>query len=525
MSRFRYQFTLVFIALMFLGLVAKLFYFQVIKKSELEVDRSRFEKKIPISRGEIVDRNNKILAVDMSKYTLEFNPIEAKKDSQEDKSKLFDDLQRIIGLENKNLIHANRSITLAHNLTKIQADQIRKLNSKYLYLRKVRSRIYPQGELASHVLGYVDLYGKARQGLEYEYEDFLQEHSSASLELSLDSRLQNFAQKALAQRLEETDARKGAVIVMKVQTGELLTWAVKPDFDPNRYFDYDSSFRNNWSLVDVYQPGSVFKTVTVASALDSMTIDRFYTYEDVGYIKVDNWKIKNHDYHPEHTKPEKLNLEGLFARSSNPFSAHLALKMGPEIFYKYIKAFGFGSKTGVEISGESNGIVRPPQKWRNSDTATTGIGQGMISVTPLQVLTGVNVIANHGYKVKPTLFKVSDYTSIEKESVVLEENADLIRRLLTNAIKYNVEERHAISGNVEGLSVAGKTGTAQKIKPGGGYSHKNTVASFVGFFPAENPLYTVLVVIDDPKTDGRWGDTIAGPVFNKVAAYMKSLYL
>jgi cell division protein FtsI/penicillin-binding protein 2 len=521
MSRFRYQFTLVFIALMFLGLIAKLFYFQVLKKSELEVDRTRFERKIPISRGEIVDRNDKILAVDMNKYTLEFNPVK----SLEDKEKLFNELQKIIGLKNRNLISANRSITLAHNLDKRQADQIRKLNSKYLYLRRVRSRIYPQGELASHVLGYVDLYGKARQGIEFEYEDFLQEHSSASLQLSLDSRLQNYAQKVLAQRMEETDAKKGAVIVMKVTTGELLAWAVKPDFDPNKYFNYDSSFRNNWSLVDVYQPGSVFKIMTVSSALDSMTIDRFYTYEDEGFIKVDNWKIKNHDYHPKKTKKEKLNLQGLFARSSNPFSAHLALKMGPDIFYKYIRAFGFGSKTGVEISGETNGIVRPAQKWRNSDTATTGIGQGMISVTPLQVLTAVNTVANNGYKVKPTLFKVSDYSSIEKEAVILEENAAFIRRLLTNAIKYNVEERHAISGNVPGLSIAGKTGTAQKIKAGGGYSHRDTIASFVGFFPADNPLYTVLVVIDDPKTDGRWGDTVAGPVFNKVAAYIKSLYL
>ena len=149
----------------------------------------------------------------------------------------------------------------------------------------------------------------------------------------------------------------------------------------------------------------------------------------------------------------------------------------------------------------------------------------MISVTPLQLLTAVNAVANNGYKVKPTLFKVNDYSSIEKESVILEENALLIRKLLTNATAYNIRERHSISANVPGLSIAGKTGTAQKLKAGGGYSRKNTIASYVGFFPAENPLYTVLVVIDDPETDGRWGDTVAGPVFNKVAAYMKSLYL
>jgi cell division protein FtsI/penicillin-binding protein 2 len=521
MSRFRYQFTLIFIILLFLGLAAKLFYFQVLNKSKFEVDRSRFKKQIPVSRGEIIDRNKKILAIDLNKYTLEFNPVESK----EDKDKLYQALNRIIGLKNKDLLYANRSVTLAHNLDKKKADKIRQLNSKYLYLRKVRSRVYPQGSLASHIIGYVDLYGKARQGVEFEYEDFLKEHASSSLELSIDSRLQNYAEKVLQERLKETKAKKGTVIVMKVQTGELLAWAVKPDFDPNKYFNFDSSFRNNWSLVDVYQPGSVFKVLTVSSALDSMTIDRFYTYKDEGFIKVDNWKIKNHDYHPKKTKAETLNLEGLFARSSNPFSAHLALKMGPEIFYNYIKAFGFGSRTGVELSGETNGIVRHFSKWRNSDTATTGIGQGSISVTPLQVLTAINTVANKGYKVQPTIFKVSDFSSVAKEAIILEENADLIRRLLTRAVAYNIKEKYAISGNVPGLNIAGKTGTAQKIKAGGGYSRKNTIASFTGFFPAQAPRYTVLVVIDDPKTDGRWGDTVAGPVFNKVAAYIKSLYL
>lgn len=521
MSRFRYQFTLVFIALLFLGLVGKLFYFQILKKKDFEVDRSQFKKKIVIARGEIVDRNNKILATDMNKYTLEFNPVKTK----ENKDALFNKLQSIINLNNKDVLFANRSVTLAHNLNKEQADKIRKLNSKYLYLRKVRSRIYPQGDLASHMLGYVDLYGQARQGIEFGYEKFLQEHPESSLALSIDSGLQNYAEKILEERIEKTRAKKGTIVVMKVSTGELIAWAVKPDFDPNKYYDSIPANRNNWSLVDVYQPGSVFKIVTVSSALDSQTIDRDYTYEDVGYIKVDNWKVKNHDYNPSKPKHETLGLQGLFERSSNPFSAHLALKMGPEIFYNYIRAYGFGSKTGIELSGETTGVVNNFKKWHKADTATTGIGQGMISVTPLQLLTAVNTVANKGYKVKPTLFKVTDETKLEKVPVITEENATYIAGLLANAVHHNVTKRHSISGNIPDLRVAGKTGTAQKIKLGGGYSMQNTIASFVGFFPAENPQYTMLVVIDDPETDGRWGDTVAGPAYNKVAAYIKSLYL
>ena len=519
MSRFRYQTALVFIAFFFLVIIGKLFQFQVLEKKELQADRNSFKEKILISRGEIVDRDNKILAVDLNKYTLEYNPVKASVDNQE----LFEKLSRIIAINNPELLNTQRSVTLAHNLTKKQADAIKKLGSPNLYIRKIRSRVYPQGTLASHLVGYVDLYGKARQGVESNFEEILQESPDSKVVLSIDSRLQNYAEKILEQRITDSKAARGTVMVMKVGTGELLAWAVKPDFDPNAYYSAGSQTMTNWSLVDVYQPGSVFKTITVASALDSLTIDRDYTFTDEGFIKVDNWKIKNHDYNPKETEKELLDLKGLFANSSNPFSAHLALKMGPEIFYNYIRSFGFGTKTGLELAGESSGIVHHFKKWRKSDTATTGLGQGAISVTPIQVLAAVNAIANNGFKVKPTILKVD--SAVHKERVVLEDNARYITKLLAASIKENIVEKHAIAGNVKDLEIAGKTGTAQKLKKGGGYSSSKTVASFVGYFPVDAPRYIVFVVLDDPQTDGRWGDTIAGPVFNQVAAYIRSLYL
>jgi cell division protein FtsI/penicillin-binding protein 2 len=524
MSKFRYRFIQIFIVLAFLLIVSKLFKVQILESAKYQRKINLTKTKINKSRGEIVDRYSKVLALDINKYTLEYNPLM----DSEDREELAKKLGQIIDLKNKNLLYSKASQTLAHNLTKEQAYKIRQLNSRLLYLRKIRSRVYPQGRLASHLLGYVDVYGKARQGLEYQYDDDLLNNSDTKLELSIDSRLQAFVEKELKQRIVETQAIRGVVMVMKVDTGEMLAWSAQPDYDPNKYFDYSLDEIKNWSLVDAYQPGSIFKIITVSSALDSNTVAQDYKFTDIGYVEVEKWKIRNHTYDPHKTKPEELSLQGLFERSSNPFTVNLALKMGRETFYRYIRKFGFGEKTGVELSGESKGILHNFKKWRDSDTATTGMGQGAISVTPLQLLAGVNVVANRGTWVKPTLLKfkpnASSVNNINTRSVLDPKVADHVSQLLAASVENNIKLRHSVSGNVPGLRIAGKTGTAEKINAKGGYSRRNTVASFLGFFPVENPKYIMLVVIDDPQTDGRWGDTVAGPVFNKVASYIKSLY-
>ena len=523
MSKFRYRIVQVFLVLAFFLIAGRLAQFQILDAKKYR-HSSQKAAKINQSRGEIVDRNSKVLALDLNKYTLEYNPLEV----EEDRKALALKLSRIFNFKNTKLLYSQASQTLTHNLNKKQAQQIRKLNSKLLYLRRIKSRFYPQGHLASHLIGYVDLYGKARQGVESKYNDYLLEDAEKSLQLSIDSRLQAFAEKTLRQRIIATKAERGAVLVMKVDTGEMLAWAVNPDFDPNKYYEFSVNQRKNWSLVDVYQPGSIFKIITVATALDSSTVTPDYTYMDIGYLEVDKWKIKNHDYNKE-TKKEKLTLQKLFERSSNPFAAHLGLEIGRETFYKYIRKFGFGDKTGVELSGETRGILHKFTKWRNSDTATTGMGQGAISVTPIQLLSGINVVANKGTWVRPSILKFkpgsSTVNNVNTRSVISPEVATHVSKLLANAIDHNLKFKQAIAGRIDDLRIAGKTGTASKIKAGGGYSKRNTVASFLGFFPAQKPRYIMLVVIDDPQTDGRWGDTVAGPVFNKITEYMKSLYL
>jgi cell division protein FtsI/penicillin-binding protein 2 len=524
MSSFRYRLVQVLLILAFLAIALRLFQFQILEGHKYRKVAQRANPDL-VSRGEIVDRNQKVLCIDLNKYTLEYNPAETK----EDRYQLAARLSEIIGFNRPELLNSNSSMILAHNLTSKQARSIRALHSKLLYLRKIKNRFYPQGSLASHILGFVDIYGKARQGVESSFEKELIENSTEKFEISIDSRLQVFAENALAKRIEDTKANRGTVLVMDVHTGEILAWAVEPDFDPNKYYDYPFERTKNWALVDVYQPGSIFKIITVSSALDSGTIGPDYTFNDVGFLEVERWKIKNHDYIPGKTPAKLLSLQELFERSSNPFSAHLALKMGPAVFYRYIRKFGFAQKTNIELEGETKGILRNFRQWKKSDTATTGFGQGAISVTPLQMVTAVNVIANGGFWVKPTLKKVNPQIVNEKKSnlkpVIKPETAKLVARLLAGSVEQNIKLRYSIAGNIPGLRVAGKTGTAEKIKDGGGYSKSQTVASFLGFFPAENPQFIVLAVVDDPKAAGGWGDTVAGPLFNEVASYVKALYL
>ncbi len=558
MSPFRYRLFQIFILVSFAAILVRLFQFQIIEhgKHANEVRNNHNRQIAETLRGDIVDRFGKVLALDISKYTLEYNPL----NTDEDKTKLAKNLARIINRNNlsqdklNTIVHSNFSKIVARELTKDQATQIRKLQSRLLLLRRTTQRYYPQKGSAAHLLGYVDVYGKARQGIESQFEKSLLKNTKNKLTLSIDSRLQAMVEHALGERITQTHASRGTVIVMRVDTGEIYSWASYPNYDPNAYYDAPVENTKNWALTDVYQPGSIFKIITVSSALDSGTVPANYTFYDRGYIEVERWKIANHGYSPSSFHCEMLDLEKLFARSSNTFAGHLGLKMGANLFYNYIRMFGFGNKTEIELMGETKGIVKKPHSWHLSDTATTGMGQGAISITPLQILAAANAVANDGVWVKPTVIRVDNPSAMfERKQELIEklyktkkrkigsqrqgkdkqemfvvikpETAQLVRGLLTRSLAYNLKEKYSIAGRVEGLTVAGKTGTAQKTREGGGYHRNRTVASFIGFFPADKPRFIVLTVIDDPQTDGGWGDTVSGPLFNKVAGYCKNLYL
>lgn len=529
MGRFRYRLIQVIVLVSFFIIVARLFNLQIIQGSKFykRVKQLRTNVKSLTNRGEITDKFGKTLAMDIERYTLEYNPCEASK--KENKSVLARELAAIFDFpeSSKKLLYKKSSQTLAFNLTREQVQKIKKLHSPSLYMRKVITRFYPEDSFASHILGYVDLYGSARQGVELYHKEYLEQNAEAKLELTLDSRLQGFTEEKLDKHLKKTKAKQGTAIVMEVKSAKILAWASSPAYNPNFYKDYSINRLKNWSIVDVYQPGSIFKIITVASALDSKIINSDYSFIDEGFIMVDKWRIQNHDYIKGKTEESELDLTGLFETSSNPFAAHLGLKMGKEVFHNYLKLFGFSQKTGIELPGESTGLLKHYSLWKDSDLASTAIGQGAIAVTPIQILAAINSIANDGTWIQPTL--IGNHSKVgliqSKVKIIDPKIAKEIQTRLADSVATNIKEKWAKAGNVSGIRVAGKTGTAQKIRKDGRYSHYNTIASFVGFYPAEDPKYISLVVIDDPKTDGRWGDTIAGPLFNEITNYVKNLYL
>ncbi len=553
MSPFRYKLFQTFVLISFAAIFIKLFQLQILEHSKhINEVRNNHNRQISETlRGDIVDRFGRVLALDISKYTLEYNPIKTKENRETLAYNLANILHRdsLSGEKLKTIVSSNFSKIVARELNKEQASQIRKLNSRLLLLRRNTQRYYPQKSSAAHLLGFVDLYGKARQGIESRFEKALLQKSNNKLSLSIDSRLQALVEQALNERISQTHSTRGTVIVMRIDTGEIYSWASYPSYDPNNYYNAPIESTKNWALTDVYQPGSIFKIITVSSALDSGAVPSNYKFHDNGYIEVERWKIANHGYSPKSFHCETLDLMGLFARSSNTFAGHLGLKMGANTFYNYIRKFGFGNKTNIELVGETKGIVKKPHSWHQSDTATTAMGQGAISITPLQILAAANAVANDGIWIQPTLIKITNSHEILKRKqellqnskklsfklnnnkgpkmyqVIKPETAKLVRSLLARSLAYNLQEKHSIAGKVEGLEVAGKTGTAQKIRSEGGYHRNRTVASFLGFFPASNPKFIVLAVIDDPQTDGGWGDTVSGPLFNKVATYCKNLYL
>jgi stage V sporulation protein D (sporulation-specific penicillin-binding protein) len=337
------------------------------------------------------------------------------------------------------------------------------------------------------------------------------------VELTIDNYLQHLAEQELDAMAAHAHAQKATAIIEDPTNGEILAWANYPSYDPNNYSKYPFETTKNWAMVDVYQPGSTFKILTVSSGLATGAIKPNSTFYDAGTLAVGNRSVHNHD-----GGHGTLDLLHLFIHSSNVAAAMVALKMTPKQFHDKLYDFGVGRKSGIDLPGESAGLLLDAKYWKPIDQATTGFGQGAMAVTPLQLTAAVSAVANEGTWVQPHLIKriydpqtgvTEKWTDPEKRDVIDKDTAKLICNLLADNIAMGTQ----IAGQVPGYRVAGKTGTAQKVAVGGrGYIAGATIASFIGFLPANNPQLVCLVVVDGPQTDGRWGNTVAGPVFNAI---------
>jgi cell division protein FtsI (penicillin-binding protein 3) len=403
-------------------------------------------------------------------------------------------------------------------------------------------RFYPHGRMASPVIGFAGVDSQGLEGIELAYDTYLRGAAAemsverdargrkfvasgwegdlarrgANVVLTLDSSLQYVAERELDLRVADTRAKGGLVLVLDPRRGEILALAQNPSFDPNRRGGIDRDRLRNRALADAYEPGSTLKGLLAAAALEHHVVtpsDRFYC--EKGHYSFAGKTIHDHQAHGTLSFAEILQV------SSNIGATKIAERLGSKSYYQTLRAFGLGSPTGVDLAGEQAGILRPLGAWKPIDLATASFGQG-VAVTPLQLAVAYAAIANGGILMRPYIVKqIVD----EQGDVLVENQPTVVRRVMSDATARQVTKilegvvapkGTAPAAAVPGLKIAGKTGTAQKVDfARGGYS-RGRIASFVGYFPADDPQLVMLVIIDEPKST-IWGGTAAAPVFRAIA--------
>lgn len=531
-----------FVSLIMFGLIGRLIYLQLYKSSwlaENAVDQRVREIPVEAKRGIIYDRNGKPMALSVTSESVYAIPAEIQHPNETaaklaailalDKDKLTEKLTR-----------RQAFIWIKRKVDEQTARTVRDLNLPGIGLTQENKRSYPNGSLASHVLGFTGIDSQGLDGIELTFDSYLKgrqgsivvEYDARGREipqakhrfvapadgnnvyLTIDSIIQEIVERELEKVMLDTQAKGASIIVLNPCTGEILALANKPDYDPNRFSEYSPKFWRNQAVSNSYEPGSTFKIITAAAAMSQNIVkatDRFY---DPGQIEVQGrnihcWKHGGHG---------SQNFVEVMQNSCNVGLVNIGLRLGRDNFYNYIDGFGFGKLTGIDLPGEAKGIIIARDKVKPINIATMSIGQS-IAVTPIQLLTAVSAVANEGKLLRPQLVREVKSMSGEvvrsfQPDVINEVMSASIARELRGILENVVEKGTGKNAYLEGFHIAGKTGTAQKVA-GGGYSPDKYVASFVGFAPADNPQAAVLVVIDEP-VGLYYGGQIAAPVFANV---------
>jgi cell division protein FtsI (penicillin-binding protein 3) len=403
-------------------------------------------------------------------------------------------------------------------------------------------RYYPQRELAAHVLGWAGLDNTGMSGVEYAYEDEIGGraaqvvvHTDArrrpvghterpsteghTVVLAIDERIQHIAERELERAVNETRAEAGSVIVVEPFSGDVLAMAGRPTFNPNRYSAYSASRWRNRMVSDVFEPGSIFKIVTAAAGIQERVVDPHEVLDcGSGQILIANTVINDH-------KPfDQLTFREAVARSSDIGMIRVAHRLGRENFYRYVRAFGFGEPTGVDLPGESGGLLKPTARWSALSLPSMSFGQE-VGVTSLQMAMAGAAVANGGYLMRPLIVKrvedadghvVKEVKPVIVRRVLEPDTVDTLTEMMELVVRDGTGGRAAVPGYV----VAGKTGTGQKVDPATGrYSMVDHVASFVGFVPASRPALVILASLDTPRGHLNQGGDVAAPLFGRVARH------
>lgn len=534
----RLAFLLALLASWFLALGARLYQVQILRhdhyRERAERQQNRVVELTP-PRGTIFDRRGHELAVSVEVRSIAADPTQV-----EDPAATALALAKVLGLDARRLageLATDRGFAwVRRKIDPARAAAVDALDLKGVFLLPENKRYYPMASLAAPVLGFVGTDNSGLAGLEFLYDPVVapepgrrivvrdarlgtvlyphREIAAArpgqDLHLTLDAAVQHVAEQELRRAVRESNAVRGMVVVMDPRTGAVLAMASNPGFDPNRFGDYPEERWRNLPVTDAYEPGSTFKIITLAAALESGALHPWDVFDcGMGSIRFGSTVINDH-------KPfGRLSVREILAKSSNVGAIKIGQVAGRERFAATIRAFGFGRPTGIDLPSESAGIVRPLERWTPLSPAYHAFGQGL-SVTAVQLTAAFAALANGGRLVKPYVVeRIGDADPRRPEVVGLPISPSSVRQI-REMLEEVVVDGTAKAAAVPGYSVAGKTGTAQKAVAGG-YAANRHVASFVGFAPVVDPAVVITVILDEPRPRYHGGE-VAAPAFQAIAA-------
>lgn len=564
-SRTRLKFSLIFTFIIIVLLLSRLAYLQIVlgedlKKGALE----QWMKSIDIKskRGTIYDRKGKKLAISTSSFTVWATPADV--EEPKETSKILGEILDIDEEEVYEKITKDRSAEkIKQWISKEEANELRQLGLSGINIVDDSRRYYPYDNFASYILGFTDIDNNGLDGIERTFDEYLtgvpgkwikmtdaanrqlpydgekiyESQDGNSLVLTLDETIQHFAEKAAEKALVDNKAENVSVIVMEPNTGDILAMANKPDFNPNDPRDpLDENLRQEWkdlspeelqekwydlwrnfAVSDIYEPGSTFKVITTAAALEEDVSHENDMYYCGGTTKVSGETLKCARWYNPHGS---INLREALNDSCNIAFIDLGKKLGKENFYKYIKGFGFGEKTNIDLLGEQSGIIPANTDIiKEIDLATLSYGHH-IAITPIQLVNAVSAISNGGNLMEPRLVKelindegevIEEFPTRRKRQVISEETSDTMLSLMETV----VSDGSGGNAKIPGYRIGGKTGTAQKVIDGG-YAGGKYIASFVGVAPIDDPQLVTLVIVDEPRGDSYYGGSVSAPVAKEI---------
>jgi cell division protein FtsI (penicillin-binding protein 3) len=527
------------------GLIARLFWLQVnqgLTLGQMAKDQRSHKLAPRTARHSIVDRNGNILAKDEPSFRLFVHPSMFKQ-SKADIATALSPLLNMPSDELTRLFETGKTgVPVTRNIPEEAAAAIRKLAFDGVELNQEWSRVYPQKDLMSSIVGFVDADHLGQAGLEYSLQSWLKTKPPSqtisedgngyllpnefslrplnadelSLKLTLDTRLQWSATAALHKKLKQYNALRGAVMVMDVKDGSLLALVAEPSYDPTRFYKADPALFRNWAVTDLYEPGSTFKPINIAIALDTNAIKANTVVYDEGHISVGGWPIQNNDG----SSHGAISITKVLEVSSNIGMVHIMERIKRPIYYDFLKRIGIGEMTGTDMPFETAGSMKGREQFVEYpiEAATNSFGQGF-SVTPIQMVQLHAAIANGGNMVTP---HVTQGLFDPSGKLITQSNLIPPRRIFSEASTASVREMMASvvqngtgkPARIPGYRLGGKTGTAQKAS--GGTYQRSRITSFVATFPVESPRYVIFAVVDEPKGDDAFGSTVAAPIVKSV---------